>query len=346
MNARRLFARHLACRARHHALAILGLGSGPMPRPAMLRSGLAIGACFTLFLLFGRPEAAVLAAFFCNFLCLADKASHVRARVEVQALGGLAFALAGALGMLVAGYPVAVLALVLVVAVGAGWVHGTVPGIEALPLFALCCLIVTAFLPLDRGDCLAAVLLGTVVGLATVILDDAIRHGRQGLYMARLRDAAKYPGPRFSLVYGSAAVCGLGIGLVWGGSRPYWVTVTTLLVMQPDRRINTVRVLQRFLGTLAGVVAAFLIARSLPQEHREAGLIALILVLPFLWPFGYDRNYALGVAVLSTWVLLMIDSVLPSADLATPLFLTRLSDTALGCAVALVGSFAVFEVEG
>ena len=311
----------------------------------MLRSGIAVGACFVLFLAFGRPDAAVLAAFFCNFLCLCDKASHARARIEVQALGGLGFTLAGALGMLVYGHPALILALVLVVAVGAGWVHGSAPGLEALPRFALCSLIVTAFLPLDASDCLAAALLGTMVGLATVILDDYARNGRDGLYRQRLRAAAKYPGPRFSLVYGAAAASGLGIGLMWGGSRPYWVTVTTLLVMQPDRRANTVRVLQRFLGTLAGVVAAFLVAQSLPEGHREEGLVALILVLPFFWPLGYDRNYGLGVAVLSAWVLLMIDSVLPSTEVATPLFLTRLSDTAIGCAIALVGSFAVFEDE-
>ena len=340
-----MIARHLAGRVRHHALAVVGLRSGPLPRSAMLRSGLAIGACFVLFSVFGREEAAVLAAFFCNFLCFADKADHVTTRMWVQALGGVAFALAGALGMLVAGHPALILATVLVVAVGAGWVHGTAPGVEALPRFALCCLIVTAFLPLDRGDCLAAALLGTMVGLAAVILDDYARHGREGRFRERPRDAAKYPGPRFSLIYGSAAACGLGAGLIWGGARPYWVTVTTLLVMQPDRRANTVRALQRFIGTLAGVVAAYLLVHTLAVGLRDAGLIALVLALPFVWPLGYERNYALGVAVLSAWVLLVIDSALPSAELATPLFLTRLSDTAIGCAVALAGSFAVFEAE-
>ena len=44
-------------------------------------------------------------------------------------------------------------------------------------------------------------------------------------------------------------------------------------------------------------------------------------------------------------MLLLIDTALPSAALVTPLFFTRLSDTALGCAVALAGSFVVYEVE-
>ncbi len=338
-----LRSQHLAGRVRHHALAVFALNSGPLPRSAMLRSGCAIGSGFVLFLAFGRPEAAVLCAFFSNFLCLCDRATHVVTRVGVQGIGAVLFTAAGAVGLAVVGHDGLILATVLVTAIGAGLVHGTAPGIEAVPRFALCCLIVAAFVPLDIEDCLAAILLGTAICVATVILDDYARNGRRGPYMARVRANAKYPGPRFSLVYGCAAASGLGIGLLWGGVRPYWVTVTTLLVMQPDRRANTVRVLQRFLGTLAGVVTAFAVVRALPPAFREGGLVGLILLLPFTWPLGYDRNYALGVAVLGAWVLLVIDSALPSAELATPLFLTRLSDTAIGCAVALAGNFAVFE---
>ena len=62
-----------------------------------------------------------------------------------------------------------------------------------------------------------------------------------------------------------------------------------------------------------------------------------------MWPFGFERNYALGVAILSAWVLLLLDATLPSGDVATPLFLARLSNTSIGCAVALAGSFIVLE---
>ena len=131
--------------------------------------------------------------------------------------------------------------------------------------------------------------------------------------------------------------------MLWGGQRPYWVTVTVLLVMQPDRRANTVRVAQRFLGTIAGVVAAFVAVRALPDAVHPTGLLALVMTLPFLWPLGYERNYGLGTAALSAWVLLLIDTALPDADLVTALFRARLSDTAIGCAIALAGSFAFFE---
>ena len=339
-----LQARHLLGRIRHHALAVCGIRTGPLPRSAMMRSGVAIGAGFLLFLAFGRPQAAVICAVFTNFLCFSDRASHLVTRVWVQTLGAALFTALGAIGLLLAGHPPLILLSVFAVALVAGFVHGSSPGMEALPRFGLCCLVAAAFLPIGDADSLAAVLLGTAISLATVLLDDYARHGRRGPYIAKVRASVTYPGPRFSLIYGCAAVGSMAIGVIWGEIRPYWVTITTLLVMQPDRRANTVRVVQRFLGTVGGVVIAFAVAHAMPNPVRLQGLLALVVILPFLWPLGYDRNYALGVAVLSAWVLFLLDLALPSTEVATPLFLARLSDTSIGCAVALAGSFAVYEV--
>ena len=202
----------------------------------------------------------------------------------------------------------------------------------------------TAFLPVEVGPSLLAALMGTATAVAAVLIDGAVRHGRRGAYIAKVNANAGRPGPRFSLIYGCAAATGLLVGLVWGGLRPYWVTITVLLVMQPDRRANTVRVVQRFLGTIAGVVFAFVTVRIVPDAMRPGALLLLVLALPFVWPLGYERNYGLGTAVLSAWVLILIDTAVPSADLVAALFRARLSDTAIGCAIALAGSFAFFEV--
>ncbi len=333
---------HWANRLRHHAVAVCGLRPGPLPMAAMLRSGLSIAAGFLLFVAFARLEAAIICAFFTDFLCLADRAEAVATRVKVQVAGGILFVVFGALGIAVAGHLGAIIAVVLALALVAGFVHGTAPGLEALPRFGLCCLVVTAFLPIDKGPSVIAAVIGTIVSVMIVLMDDQIRRGRRRVDVVKVKGAGR-PGPRFSLIYGCAAAVGLGVGVLWGGQRPYWVTVTVLLVMQPDRRANTVRVAQRFLGTIAGVVAAFVAVRALPDAVRPTGLLALVMTLPFLWPLGYERNYGLGTAALSAWVLLLIDTALPDADLVTALFRARLSDTAIGCAIALAGSFAFFE---
>ena len=338
-----LHSHPLIGRIRHHAVAVCGRRPGPVPQAAMLRSGAAIGAGFALFLAFGRPGAAGICAVFTNLLCFADKATHVYTRVWVQVIGALLFTGLGAVGYLVAGNPPLILVTVFAVALFAGFVHGTTPGVEALPRFSLIFLIVEAFVPVDTADALAAALLGTAIAVATVLLDDYVRNGRRGPPLKLVRANISYPGPRFSLLYGCATACAIVIGAVWGEARPYWVAVTTLVVMQPDRRANTVRVVQRFIGTLAGVVMAFATVSVIPDAAHGPAFVALIMALPFAWPFGFDRNYGLGVAIVSTWVLLLIDSALPSGEPATPLFLARLSDTAIGCAIALAGSFAVFE---
>ena len=330
-------------RAATFAKAVVALRASAPPRAAMLRSGGAIGVGFVVFLALGSPEQAVVCAFFTNFLCLADKATDLPTRVWVQLLGALLGAGAGAIGILVAGSPPMILLTTFVVALIAGFVHGTTPGVEAIPRYALVCLVVSAFLPVGNIDILLALALGTVLSLVAVVLDDHIRHGRRGIRVARLRAALTYPGPRFSLVYGLATVASLGLGLAFIGTRPYWVALTTILVMQPDRRANTIRVAQRFLGTLAGVVAAFLVVLVVPASARSHALVLLAVALPFVWPLGFDRNYGLGVAILSTWVLVLIDIALPPGELVGPLFLARLSNTSIGCAMALAGSFVVYE---
>ena len=325
------------------ARAIGAINSGPVPRAAMLRSGGAIGLGFVGCRAVGDSPAAARGAGFVTLLCLADKASDLRTRLLVQLTEALLSALAGVIGTLLAGNDAMIMAVTLAFAVGAGLVHGSLPGVESVPRFALVCFIVAAFVPIAQVGTLWVVGLGTLLALATVALDHHVRHGRRGRLVERYRGVVRYPGPRFSLIYGVAAACGLAIGLRWEQTRPYWVTVTTLFVMQPDRRANTVRVLQRFLGTLVGVLLAFVLVRLMPSGHRTQGLLVLIVVLPFVWPLGFDRNYAVGVAILSAWVLILIDATLPPSSLIPPLFLARLSDTAIGCAIALVGSFVVYE---
>jgi hypothetical protein len=317
--------------------------SGPLPRSGMLRGGFAVGASFLTFRLLGHVEGAVIAAVFTNLLCLADRAQTLRARLWVMATGALLSACAGATGALIAGNNPVILLALFALASFAGFVHGTLPGVEAIPRYAIVCFVAAAYLPIGQPKTLIPVAAATAFAMIAVCIDHSIRHGVRSPRVARANEAVIYPGPRFSIAYGTAAVSALGIGLISGQSRPYWVTITTLLVMQPDRRANMVRVIQRLIGTILGVVLAFALVRAVPGAAQPALLLGLALSLPFLWPFGFDRNYGLGVALLSLWILLLIDLALPPADIVVPLFFARLSDTAIGCAVALGGSLFVFE---
>lgn len=316
---------------------------GPVPWSGMLRSGCAIGAGFLTFALLGQTEAAVICAVFTNFLCLTDRAKSLKARLWVQLIGALLFVLLGAVGTLIAGNDPLVLLATFAFALFAGFVHGTQPGVEAVPRYTIISFVAAAYLPVGTLGSVLAVAVGTAYAILAVLIDHRIRHGARGARIDRINATVTYPGPRFSIAYGAAAVCGLGIGLLWGQARPYWVTITTLLVMQPDRRANTVRALQRFLGTMIGVIVAFVIIELVPLPLHAPVLLALALILPFVWPYGFERNYGLGVALISTWVLLLIHFAAPPEEAVVSVFLARLSDTAIGCAVALAGSLVVFE---
>jgi hypothetical protein len=325
------------------ALEVCQWQPGPLPRAAMLRGGFAVSASFVIFCLFGEIEAAVVSALFTNLLCLNDKAKTLRARLWVMGTGAFLSACAAATGTLIAGNDAVILLTVFALASFAGFVHGTLPGVEAIPRYAIVCLVAAAYLPVGSAASLVPIIAATGFAIVGVLIDHRIRHGARSPRIDRANAAVTYPGPRFSIAYGTAAVCALGIGLVSAQTRPYWATITTLLVMQPDRRANMVRVIQRLGGTILGVVLAFAIVHSLPTSMRPFVLFALAIGLPFLWPYGFDKNYGMGVALLSLWILLLIDIVVPPEDLAVPLFFARLADTAIGCAVALGGSLFVFE---
>ena len=218
-------------RVRHHAQAVCGFRSGPTPVAAMMRSGCAIGAGFLLFLALGRADAGVVCAFFTNFLCLCDKADHVVTRVWVQVIGALVFTALGAVGVLLAGNTPLILVTVFAGALFAGFAHSTTPGAEAVPRYGLCCLVVAAFVPVDHADALAAVLLAAPIATAIVLLDDYLRHGQRGPHMKivlakhQLSGSALQPG-----VWMRCRCAAWRVGLIWSDVRPYWVTVTTLLV--------------------------------------------------------------------------------------------------------------------
>ncbi len=316
---------------------------GPLPRSAMLRNGAAIGAGFLTFIALGYPEAAVVCAVFTNFLCLTDRAQSLRTRLWVQAVGATLSISFGGVGTLIAGNDPLILVTMFALALFAGFVHGTQAGVEAIPRYAVSCFVAAAFIPVGTLGVLAAVLVATFFSVVAIRIDHYVRHGRRGIRVARTNSAVRYPGPRFSIVYGIAAVCGLSVGLAWNQTRPYWVPITTLLVMQPDRHINTVRAVQRFIGTILGVFGAFAVIRMVPEPARPFVIVVLGVTLPFAWPLGFDRNYCLGIAIISTWVLLLINFALPINEEVIPVFLARLSDTAIGCALALAGSLVVYE---
>jgi hypothetical protein len=115
--------------------------------------------------------------------------------------------------------------------------------------------------------------------------------------------------------------------------RMHWVVVTTMAILQGahDRSFTLVRVVQRVLGTLLGLVAFEALVGLHPQG---AGLVLVVMVLQFATEVVIFRNYMLGL-VFITPLALTLATFGQDLDAASTMS-GRLYDTLLGAAVALV----------
>jgi uncharacterized membrane protein YccC len=326
--------RLLGSRRLHRSLrSIAQVTPGPPPLARMLRSGLSVAASFGLFAALGDLRAGVLAAGTANLLIFIDQGGSLGVRFGVLAIGAACLIGAGAAGAALAGSHVLLLATALAIATTAGLIHSPYAGANIIPRQAAIALLVGAYIPQIDPSALLPAAAGSGMVLAGLLVEHLVGHGAPA--------APRPPNPpslRFAIVYGFVAILGLLFADLLGAARPFWVTITTLIVMQPGRAASVKRALERFAGTIAGVVAAFLLAALAARWGGHALFIAALLVLPFWWPLGLARNPAVGVALISAWVLLLLDLSLPSPAGSAALFLARLGDTAIGCLLAVVGT--------
>jgi hypothetical protein len=314
------------------------IAPGPLPWPKVARTGLSLGLAFLPLAAAGWIQEAVIAALFANLLIFIDQAGPLKERVVVLATGALACGAAGTFGALLTGHELPIALASFALALGAGLVHSWVPGVEMVPRQALICFIACAYLPLISFGTAAGAAYGAFCALAGALADGLIRQQADSPRLQEARRCATFPGLRFGLLYASVILTGLLIGAALGIVRSYWVAITVIVVMQRERRASLLRAVQRLLGTLVGVILAYLVVLVLDPVALPPAFLILVLALPFLWPLGLARNYGLAVVLLSMWVLLLIDLVLPPGETPAGILLARLSDTAIGCGLAMGGT--------
>jgi hypothetical protein len=335
--------RGLARAGRHFATEVTAFQKGRLPFVRALRTGLSIAAGLIGLAVTGHFESAVICAITTNLLTFVDQLGPLRERLWVLAVAALCFASAGALGGAIAGNAPVVLLTAFAFASFAGLVHGSLPGVELIPRNSLICLVIGAYLPQLGPPAVLGVACGAFLAIFGAYCEHRVRPNIYAPALASAREVVTYQAPRFASLYGAAAVGGLALGYFMDDIKPYWVTITTLVVMQPGRRANTLRATQRFLGTMSGVVAVYLLTAITGGAWRHGILLVLAVATPFFWHLAFARNYAFGVAVLSFWILVLLDLAMPPEAQTTALFMARLVDTAIGCALALVASLLIEE---
>jgi hypothetical protein len=144
---------------------------------------------------------------------------------------------------------------------------------------------------------------------------------------------------RFALALAAAATFGMWVGDWLGEQHGYWIAITILVVMQPDVRASSARIIQRIAGTLAGVGAAWAIAAVI--HSRAVNCAAVLIVAPFI-PHHVTQRYWLHTALIALLVLLAFDLAQFNSQGLGQLPLERIVDILIGCGLALAGTAAAF----
>ncbi|MEU0050084.1 FUSC family protein [Streptomyces sp. NPDC006309] len=118
--------------------------------------------------------------------------------------------------------------------------------------------------------------------------------------------------------------------------RSYWVALTITFVLKPDFGSVFSRALLRAVGTVAGLVVAAVVLAGVPLGWWDVpALFLLAPLIPALTPRGYGYQTA---AI--TPVILLLSDILNNKG--TALLLPRLTDSLLGCAIALIAGYLLW----
>ncbi len=116
--------------------------------------------------------------------------------------------------------------------------------------------------------------------------------------------------------------------------RSYWVVLTVAIVLKPDFGSVFARALQRGIGTIVGAVLGAVILAIVPYGPW---LLIPFAMLAALLPYGRSLNYGLLSTFLTPLVVVLIDLL---DRTGWRLAEARLTDTLLGCGIALVIGYA------
>ncbi|PIQ42588.1 MAG: hypothetical protein COV52_00310 [Gammaproteobacteria bacterium CG11_big_fil_rev_8_21_14_0_20_46_22] len=127
-----------------------------------------------------------------------------------------------------------------------------------------------------------------------------------------------------------------------GLTQGFWVPMTTMIVLQASLGSTLRRGLQRFLGTLLGILIGSTIVVFIHDAWLAQALLVLTVFLAFYAKAFNITNYGIFVVPLSAMVVMLIATVAPNETLH--LIPARCYDTGLGALIAVIMSAVFFPV--
>ena len=317
------------------------IAPGPLPIAVAARVVAATGIPLLGGLAAGHVVAGVIGAACALLVTLADIGTTRASRVGSMAAAAAAMIVGGTIGAKFGGGTYADEAVVLAAAAVAGWVSGSHPAIAAVARFGAIATAAGAGLQFNDPAVAAAALAGGVLAIAVTFAGwwitgvpaaDNAMDWRAGLRRAL---AGADAGPWFAICYAAACAVALLAADALGVERPYWATVTVMMVMRREGLMSLELVIHYMAGTLAGILAAAAIEWAV---RAPLALALLATAFAAFARFGMALNPGVGFAAFTVFFMLAVDLAVQDAGLAAHVLFTRLYDVAVGCAIALAGT--------
>ncbi|HVQ59002.1 MAG TPA: FUSC family protein [Solirubrobacterales bacterium] len=329
---------------RLQASPLLAIGPAE-PGPAIRRGALVavpIGATLILELGLGDPTQGAIAtgALLAGFPGLDAPAGP---RAAWQAIAAPFIGLAAALGVLSSQSDVAMVAAMGLLGAVAGYGFAVSLRLAIFGLSIALALMIGQGLFLEPGDALPALLYATVGGLLQaawsltiwLVVDRGAKEesgwsARGTLDAFRANWTMRSASFRHAIRFGAALAVGVALYLLLDMRvHGFWVPLTILFVMRPERGETYKRLALRAIGTVLGLIVATALAEAFPGDDL---LVGIVLTVSAALAYGLlTVQYALFTAAITTYVVLLSDTLSEGAFEAAG---QRAAGTALGIAIA------------
>jgi hypothetical protein len=271
-----------------------------------------------------------------------------RPRAAWQAAAAPLIGIAAVLGVLTGSNAFLAIATMALVGAVAGYCFAVSLRLAIFGLSVALSLLIAQDLPLDLGDALPALLLATAGGLLQAAFslcvwavgDRAEEGGESGwdwpAARSALRDNLTLRSSSFRHGLRFGAALGAGVALYWLlgiHEHGFWIPLTILFVMRPQKDETFRRLALRAIGTAIGLVIATALAEWLRGDE-----LAIALCLTIATGFAYGLltvQYALFTAAITTYAVLLADSIGETAFHAA-------GERALGTALGILIAAAAF----
>jgi uncharacterized membrane protein YccC len=318
------------------------------PRPAIRRGFLLsvpIGLALIVEFGFDAPtQGAIAVGALVNGFPGMD--APARPRAGWQAASAPLIGIAAALGILSSQTgPTAVLALGLL-GLLAGYAFCVSLRLAIVGLSVTLAMLIAQGLFLPAGDAWPALLYGTLGGLTQVAWSlivwvafdrsadgpDKAWSGREAVAALRANLSLESQSARHALRFGAALAAGVAAYRVGDlHQHGFWIPLTILFVMRPERDETDHRLILRAIGTVLGLTIATALAEAFGGEDL---ILGAFLTVAAALSFGLLAvQYALFTAAITTYVVLMSSTLGEGAFRAAG---QRATGTALGIAIAFL----------